>query len=104
MWPMAASAAASHRSLRTVRPETAWKVVGVTNSRAPAPHEVRTLVGGDAARDAKKNAFALHGKPGSPPGQLSHRACRNAQTSARIVGNCTTSGAFSPSRPGEAAP
>src|SRR5258708_27434914 len=47
-------------------------------------HEVRTLVGGDAAGDTKKNAFALHGKPGSPSGQLSHRACRNAQTSARI--------------------
>ena len=75
MCPMAASAAASHRSLRTVRPETAWKVVGVTNcpccrghhhlhrcaALAQAPHQVGALVGGDTAGHAQENAFALHG-------------------------------------------
>ena len=36
MCDIAFSASGSHRSLRTSRPETAWKVIGVTNSRAPA--------------------------------------------------------------------
>ena len=66
MWPIAASAAGSHRSLRTVRPETAWKVVGgdkfarrgghddlyLGAALAQTAHEVRALVGGDAAGDA----------------------------------------------------
>src|SRR5437773_12492298 len=47
------------------------------------PHEVRTLVGGDAARHAEKNTFALHGKPSRPRDGLSHRACRSAQTVAQ---------------------
>ena len=71
---MAASAAGSHRSVRTGRPDTAWNVIGVTNSRgavghdhldlgtalAQAPHQVRALVGRDAAGDAEQDAFAVH--------------------------------------------
>ena len=41
MWPIAASAAASHRSVRTGRPESAWNVSGVTNSlRAGGHHDL----------------------------------------------------------------
>jgi hypothetical protein len=36
MCDMAFSASGSHKSLRTSRPDTAWNVIGVTNSRAPA--------------------------------------------------------------------
>src|SRR4029077_17790413 len=104
MWPIAASAAGSHSSLRTLRPETAWKVVAVTNSRAAAvitpwtpaprrshhhldlraalaqtPHKVRTLVGGDAAGHAEKDALGLHGMFPFPQ-RLSHRVAPDAQT------------------------
>ena len=78
MWPIAASAAASHSSLRTLRPETAWKVVArhelarrgrhddlhLGAALAQPAHEVRTLVGGDAAGHAEQNALALHGLSG----------------------------------------
>ena len=36
MWPIAASAVASHRSERTGRPDKAWNVSGPTNWRAPS--------------------------------------------------------------------
>ena len=61
--------------VRTGRPDTAWKVVGghelaragghdhlhLGAALAQAAHEVRALVGGDAAGHAEQNAFALHG-------------------------------------------
>ncbi len=65
---------------------------------AQAPHEVRALVGGDAARHAKKNAFALHGNS-FRLGQLSHRASRCAQTSGRICGQLCHFGRFLPLPP-----
>ena len=75
MCDIAFSASGSHRSLRTSRPETAWKVIGVTNSRAPggehhlhfgalltqATDEIGALVSRDSAGDAEKYPFALHG-------------------------------------------
>jgi hypothetical protein len=66
---MAASADSSQRSERTGRPDSAWKVSGVTNCRAPghddlhldaalaqAPHQFGALVRGDAAGDAEQDA------------------------------------------------
>ena len=93
MCPIAASAAGSHSSLRTLRPETAWKVAAVTNSPrrrghhhldfraalAQTPHKIRALVGGDAAGHAEKDAFALHGMFPFPR-RLSHRVAPAAQT------------------------
>ena len=70
MWPIAASAAASHRSVRTGRPDSAWNVSGADELPralghhdlhlgallAQAPDEFGALVGGDAAGDAEQDA------------------------------------------------
>ena len=42
MWPMAASAAASHSEVRTASPDSAWTVSGVTNWVAPCVITTRT--------------------------------------------------------------
>ena len=69
IWPMAASAALSHRSVPTGRPETAWKLIGryeiarrghddldVGAALDQAAHQIRALVGGDAAGDPQQDA------------------------------------------------
>ena len=73
MCPIAASAAGSHRSVRTGRPETAWNVSGgdeLAGARShhdlhfgtalhEATHQIGALVRGDAARDAQQDAEGL---------------------------------------------
>ena len=110
MCPMAASAAASHSSLRTPRAETAWKVVAVTKrpaaghddlhfgaALAQPPHQVRTLVGGDAAGYTEEDAFALHGSNSLALPPLSHRLRGTVQSG---VGKARRRPAFRGTRTG----
>ena len=103
MCPMAASAAASHRSCRTVRPETAWKVVAVTNSRAPAV--ITTCTSAPRARKRRTRSGLLYAAmpPVTPSrmclpsmGQLSHPATP-AGRGVSLTPNRPIRGALSPS-------
>lgn len=57
MWPIAASAAGSHSDERTGWPESAWKVVGPTNSRAASVITTRTSA--PASRRRRTRSAAL---------------------------------------------
>src|SRR5690606_38840864 len=57
IWPIAASAAASHSEVRTGRPDSAWKVVAVTNRSALAVMATCTTAPASASR--RTSAAAL---------------------------------------------
>ena len=94
-------------------PETAWKVVAVTNSPrrrghhdlhfgavlAQPPHQVRALVGGDAAGHTEQDAFALHG---SNCLSLPHYRTGVRGTLQRGVGNARRRPAFAARAPAHA--
>jgi hypothetical protein len=58
MWPIAASAASSQSSVRTGRPDSAWKVSGVTKRRAPAL--ITTCTSAPCSRSWRTSSAALY--------------------------------------------